>query len=902
MSLPAGSRLGPYEIVAPLGAGGMGEVFRARDTRLGRTVAIKILRPELAGFTDGRARFEREARTIASLAHPHICTLHDVGEADRPNPAPSHESPAPSPVSVSYLVMELLEGETLAQRLAKGPLSVEDTLTYAIQIADALACAHAQGIVHRDLKPSNIMLARSGAARPGSPQAKLLDFGLARLRAEPVPGAADLTQPASPASQGVVLGTLPYMAPEQLEGRDADARTDLFAFGAVVYEMATGRRAFDAPSQAGLIGAILKSDPPPIATVNPAVPPALDRIVKVCLAKNPDERWSTAHDVLLLLKDIKADARSGAEPTAVSRGDRHGRTAWIVAAVALIAAAILAARAVWPRADAPLDFVSVLPAPDTTLTPGEAPQVSPDGRHMAFIATDKSGRTLLYVRTRGSLAVRPLPETDGATLPFWSPDSRQLGFFARGSLKTIGVSGGEPQTLASAPVPRGGTWSSEDVIVFVPYPNELPRRMPAAGGDATGVPVPESVDERRWFPSFLPDGRHYLYLGIDVTRRTATAIRIASLDSTETTELMRSGTSAVYAEPGYLIFRRENALAAQAFDARRLRLEGTPTVVADKVGVGPIGYQVLASASNDGALAYLEPDPGGHLVWFDRSGRRLGTLLEPGLYNSLCITPDGRRIVYDLADAQSNVDIWSIDLVRGVRSRLTFDASVDFYPVCAPNSEEVIFASLRSGPPKLFRQMLASPGSETPLPQPPVPTIPTDWSRDGRLLVYSAYDPKTSWDIWIMPLSGGGQPVAFAATDAEERNGRLSPDGRWMAYTFRQGETTEVYVQPLPAAGTKWQISRGGGRLPVWRPDGRELLYISPDNKLVAVDVTSTPSSFAVGAPRIAAETRVAGWEAASQGSSFAVTPDSQRFLVSHAGDAVRPITLVLNWTGALKK
>jgi len=564
--------------------------------------------------------------------------------------------------------------------------------------------------------------------------------------------------------------------------------------------------------------------------------------------------------------------------------------------------AVLAARTLWPRADAPLGFVSVLPAPGTTLTPGEAPQVSPDGRHVAFIATDKSGKTLLYVRMRGALAARPLPETDDATLPFWSPDSRQLGFFARGSLKTIGVSGGGPQTLASAPVPRGGTWSSEDVIVFVPYPNELPRRIPAAGGNATAVPVPEPVNERRWFPSFLPDGRHYLYLGIDVTRRTPAAIRVASLDSTESTELMRSGTSAVYAEPGYLIFRREDALVAQAFDARRLRLEGTPAVVTDKVGVSAIGYQVLVSASNDGVLAYLEPDPGGHLVWFDRSGRRLGTLLEAGQYNSLCITPDGRRIVYDLADARGNVDIWSLDLARGVRSRLTFEASVDFYPVCAPISEEVAFASLRSGPPKLFRQKLAAPGSETLLPQSPAPKIPTDWSRDGRLLVYSAYDPKTSWDIWVMPLSGGGQPFAFAATDAEERNGRLSPDGRWMAYTFRQSETTEVYVQPFPAAGTKWQVSRGGGRQPVWRPDGRELFYISPDNKIVAVDVIPAPSGFAVGAPRIAAETRVAGWDTTTQGSSFAVTPDGQRFLVSHAGDAVMPITLILNWTSALNK
>ena len=877
MALIPGTRLGPYEILSAIGSGGMGEVYKARDTRLGRSVAIKILRGSLASSADGRARFEREAQTIASLTHPNICTLYDVGRER----------------GLDFLVMELLEGETLAQRLTRGSLSMESTLEYAIHMAAALDCAHRQGIVHRDLKPGNVMLTKSGA--------RLLDFGLATLRTELAEGDEAQTQSLALTEKGTILGTLGYMAPEQLEGRKADARTDLFALGAIVYEMTAGRRPFTASSRAGLIAAILGSEPPPLTTVRAATPPTLDRLVTICLAKSPDDRWSSAHDVLLLVEGIVADTQRVTSPGATPR--RAGGVRFWIAVPLLVAAALFAAWALWPQADQPLDFVSVLPPAGTSLAVAEAPQVSPDGQHVVFPATDAAGRTSLYVRTRGSLTVRPLPDTDDGTLPFWAPDSERLGFFSQGHMKTIAVSGGPPQTLAPAANPRGGTWSRGGVIVFVPFPNDPPQQVPEAGGAARPVPIPELFDERRFYPSFLPDGRHYLYLSIDLDTRNGTAIRIASIDSVETKELVPSTTSAVYAEPGYVIFRREKALVAQRFNSRTLELQGTASVVVEAVGFSPLNYQGFFSVSTTGALAYLESDPGWHLVWFDRLGRRGDAAAPTGQYNSVCISSDGTRVVYDLADTQTgNIDIWSLDLAGGTPSRLTFDPSVDFYPVCSPTGDEVVFGTLRAGPPSMVRQKISSPGGETRILQSGGVNQATDWSHDGRLIIYSTYSQQTSWDIWVLPLSEGGTPVPFAATAAEERNARLSPDGRWMAYALRESGRTDVYIQPFPATGAKWQVSPGGGSYPVWSPSGRELFYLSPSQAIVGVDVTAGASGLAVGSPRIVFETRIAGWERISQGSPFVVTPDGQRFLVSSAGDTVMPITLVLNWPSALNK
>ncbi len=880
MPLSVGSRLGRYEVIAPIGAGGMGEVYRAHDTRLNRAVAIKILPAELSRDPERRARFEREARAVAALNHPHICTLYDI----------SHHA------DVEFLVMELLDGKTLAAQLERGPLEIADVLSYTIEIADALDKAHGLGIVHRDLKPANVMLTRSGV--------KLLDFGLAKLREEDAPIANAPTQTTPPLTgHGQILGTLHYMAPEQLEGRTVDARADLFALGTIVYEMITGRRAFDGSSQAGLIGATLHTSPPPMTRVMPGTPPALERLVAVCLAKDPDDRWSTAHDVLLQLKGI-GEVSQTAPPASVARSGSRERIAWSAAASTALAAFALAAVLFGRRGQEPekmLDLVSILPPAHATLESDEAPQVSPDGRQVAFVARDKAGATWLYVRSRDSLAARPLPDSQQATLPFWSPDSRSLGFFAQGQLKTISISGGSPRTIVRAPVPRGGTWSRDDVILFSARPNEPPYRVPASGGQATPVPVASPVVGFRTFPSFLPDGRHYVYLNLSVETHTGFNIKVASLDSVDTTELVQSKGSAAYAG-GYLLFLRDAALMAQPFDARTLQLSGTPTAIVENVGFNATRYQALFSVSANDVLAYQAPTPGSELAWFDREGRRVGVVGPPGDYNTVCLTADEKRIVYDLADPISGaIDLWTTDIAGARPSRLTFDPAVDFYPVCSPVGDEAIFASIREGPPNLFRLQLAAPGGEKAIVRSPLPKIATDWSRDGKLVVYDILDPKTNWDVAVAPIAGGASITALA-TPAAELTGRLSPNGRWLAYVSNESGTFEVYVQPFPATGAKWQVSKGGGLQPQWRRDGAELFYVTPDKKLIGTAVRTGLSDFIVGASTPLVETRMTGWERISPGCEYAVTADGQRFLVSTATDAVLPIMLGLNWTAALRK
>ena len=877
MSLIPGTRLGPYEIVSQLGGGGMGEVFRARDSRLDRMVALKTLRPEFAADPERRARFEREAHAIGALTHPHICPLYDVGSARIPI--------ADGEDTVEFLVMELLNGETLESRLSQGPLPLAQTIVYAMQIAAALHHAHRLGIVHRDLKPSNIMITGSGA--------RLLDFGLARLRSEHVVGAPVATQTAALTAQGSFLGTLQYIAPEQLEGREVDGRADLFAFGAILYEMVTGRRAFEASSSAALISAILRSQPERLTAINPTLPPSLDRLVTLCLAKNPDDRWASAHDLHLMLKGIGEESAGSPVPSTVQRSRRREWIAWAAAACAVAFALVFAVRNATPRRDAVLDIVSMLPPDTATLTSGEAPVVSPDGRHVVFVATDHTGTTLLYVRARETLAARALSGTDDATLPFWSPDSANIGFFAGGKLKRIPASGGAPQTLANAPVARGGTWNRDGVILFVPYPNQPVHKI---GPDGVATPLPMAVEEIRLFPMFLPDGRHYLYLSLVLSNRTGGSLRIGTVDSPEATDLVASRAPGVYVEPGYLLYRREESLVAQRFDPDSLQLTGSAMTLLDRVGFNPITYQAQFSASSTGVLAYVDAVPVGQLVWYDKLGRRLGTAAQPNGYNSLCLSGDGSRIVYDIADSRSGgVDIWALALPDGSPSRLTSDPAVDFYVACSPSGSDVVFASLRQGVPALYRQNTSAPGSEQPLQKMPGPSIPSDWSRDGKSIVFSAFSPKTNWDIWMVPATGG-QPTPFAATEAEERTGRLSPDGRWMAYSMDQGSGVDVWVQSVPPTRVKWQISQGGGGQAVWHPNGRQLFYLSPKKQIIAVDVNPSGPTFATGTSRVILDARVAGWERTGAGSPYAITPDGERFLVSNAAETAQPITLIFNW------
>ena len=793
------------------------------------------------------------------MTHPNICTLHDVGVEE----------------GIEFLVMELLDGETLAARIERGPLPMSEVLAYAMQIADALDAAHGQGIVHRDLKPSNVMLTRTGA--------KLLDFGLAKLRADHALSEDGVTEVMPLTARGQVLGTVAYMAPEQLAGQPIDQRADIFAFGAIVFEMLTGKRASTTQVMAG-------------------APPALERLVTVCLSKDPEQRWSSAHDVLLQLRSIAESPPVTAE-VAARRDSGRERLAWIVAAIAIAAALVLAAvwqagRGMRSRPEAALDVLSILPDEQTTLERGEAPQVSPDGRRVAFVATDTVGRSGLYVRSLDSLIARLLPDTDAASLPFWSPDSRQLGFFAQGQLKTVALSGGSPHTIAAAPVPRGGTWSHDDVILFSAVPNLALRRVPAGGGQAVDVPMPPA-GQFRLLPRFLPDGRHYLYLDPRTLNGSSFVISVASVDSTESKELLRSSGAATYAS-GYLLFRRDAALMAQPFDVRTLQLSGTPAPIAEDAGVNPLTYQALFSASDGGQLAYRRLGTGSQLTWFDRSGKSLGTAGPPGDYNTLCLTADDKRIVYDVADPVTGaVDIWMFDIAGARSSRLTFAPEVDFYPVCSPSGEEVVFSSLREGPPNLFRLSLGAPGSERAVLRSPSPKIATDWSREGQL-IYTALNQKTGADIEMAPLSGSASK-AVVATAAQEANARLSPDGRWIAYNSNDSGRFEVYVQPFPTTGAKWQISKGGGQGAQWRRDGRELFYVAPDLKLVGVAV-SAGSDFAAGEARTLFETRITSLERSNFGSGYAVTSDGQKFLVNTAPSTIQPVTLILNWAAALGK
>jgi len=900
MRLASGTRLGPYEITAPLGAGGMGEVYRARDTRLERDVALKVLTSDVSLDPERRTRFEREAKAIAALTHPHICTLYDVG----------HEG------EVEYLVMELLEGATLAERLERGSMPVQEALATAIQVADALAAAHRLGIVHRDLKPANIMLTRPSTGRAGPPQVKLLDFGLAKLRADEPGAVGGHTMTGPLTGHGQILGTLHYMAPEQLEGRPVDARADIFAFGAIVFEMLTGRRAFDGSSAASVIGAILREPVAPLSQLVSLSPPALDRVVSTCLAKHPDERWSSAHDVLLQLGGIADAVAAPAASGPVATPAPAPATGTVRATLAKVGAAALAgvvlgvAAGTWMGRSAPasappdtaVERLAIIAPEGVSITRGEAPQISPDGRQVALVGAGASGRSMIYVRHLDSVEWRALAGTEDASLVFWAPDSQRLGFFAGGQLKTTLVSGGTPRSLAPAPVARGGSWSRQDEIIFQGFPTDPPRLVAASGGETTALPVPKGVLGGRWFPAFLPDSRHYLYLASRQDDRLGFAIHIGSIDSPQSRELMRSAGNVAYAAPGIVFFRRGTALMVQRFDPGTGELRDAASQVADDVGFNAITYQGLFSASSGGALVYQGSAPGSELAWFDRRGSRLATVGPPGDYGTLCLTAGDERIVYDLSDpASGTVDVWAGNASGSAASRLTFDRSVDFYPVCSPTTQEVVFASLREGPPNLFRVAADAPGSETAILRSPSPKVPSDWSRGGRWLVYSEFNRDTSFDIRVLPLSGG-DPVLFAGTAADERNGVLSPDGRWMAYQSNETGSSEIYVQPFPRTGARWQISRGGGSQPQWRHDGGELYYLSADRRLMGVALTVRAGQLATGDSTPLFQTRVAPRDPVNLNRQYSVSGDGTRFLVATGTDAPLAITMVRNWRALLKR
>jgi eukaryotic-like serine/threonine-protein kinase len=889
MALSTGTRLGPYEILSALGAGGMGEVYKARDGRLDRTVAIKILPQALAVDPQFRERFDREARAVSHLDHPHICALYDVGEDQ----------------GTAYLVMQYLEGETLETVLKRGALALDQALKTAVEIASALDAAHRAGIVHRDLKPGNIILTKAGA--------KLLDFGLAKA----VPGTASAnlsmlqTTPAAVTAQGTILGTYQYMAPEQIEGDEADARADIFAFGAVLYEMLTGRKAFVGRSQASLLGAILKDEAPRVSAAQPMTPPALDYLVRTCLAKDPNARFQTTHDVALQLRwIIEGGSAVGVPAPVVSKRRSRERLAWTAVAVLgtiAVAAGVVAVVHLRER-PAPVDPVQFTIAPaerSAFIAPADF-SISPDGRQIVFLASasGSAGQStaMLWVRPLATLTARALPGTEGANWAsaFWSPDGRNIGFTSAGKLKKIDVSGGPPITLcAFSGLFSGGTWNEKNVIVFATSDGPL-QKLDAAGGTPTPLIAADKDANDRW-PSFLPDGQHVLYVSV---KGSARELRVASLASAETTVVGSTDTNGVYAS-GHVLFVRGGALMARPFDATALRTTGEAFPVADQVSFTGNAARASMSVSATGMLAYWRG--GGlaisRLTWLDRTGKSLGVVGEASTYANLSLSPDERRVAVAMTTGSPpNRDIWILDLARAdTATRLTFNPGQDADPIWSPDGSQIVFNSNRSGAWNTGYQRAADGGSDDV----PVVTMgrlfdSPDWSHDGRFIVFTGAGKDDTNDLWTVALQGDRKPSPFLQTPFREDSPAFSPDDRWIAYNSDASGRFEVYVRSFPGPGGQFQISRNGGWAPRWRSDGKEMFFLALDGTMMAVDVTPG-KELQAGVPHALFPTRLVK---GSDRHVYAVSRDGKRFLlrVDDERQELVPITVVLNWPGMAKK
>jgi eukaryotic-like serine/threonine-protein kinase len=880
----------------------MGEVYRARDPRLGRDVAIKVLPPAFSADAGRLQRFEQEARAAAALNHPNILAVYDIGT----------DAGAP------FIVSELLEGDTLRDRVNGGPATVRKSIEHALQIARGLAAAHDKGIVHRDLKPENVFVTRDN-------RVKILDFGLAKL-AQDQPayssGSALATMP-SPTQPGVVLGTVGYMAPEQVRGLSVDHRADLFALGAILYELLSGRRAFSRDTAPETMTAILNTEPPDLGSAAEAVPPALVRIVNRCLEKSPSERFQSASDLAFALEALSTSS-SGSTAAEAPVLQRRRPAAWIGwAAAALVVAALtpivyqhLRERPASPR---PMRFqISPMVA---YAGPGNF-GLSPDGRHLAFVGIGSDGIVRLWIRAMDSLEVRPLPGTEivgpAPPPPFWSPDGRFVAWDAGGRLKKLDVSGGLPQTLCDLPsgsVAVGGSWNQAGDIIFGNFGGLL--RVRETGGAPSEITAldPSRKEEFHLLPTFLPDGRHFVYLRVSPTSPELGGTYIGTLDAKPEAQsaerLMPYAVGVTYAAaadsgPGRLLFLREGTLMTQLFDATRLALAGEPVPVAERVGSFRDGGFFSASAND--VLVYRSADTDFQISWFDRQGAVSSRVSEPGGFRGVALSPDGARAVASRTDPQdaAKADLWLFDMARGAGvSRLTSGSSLVEFPVWSPDGKQIAFTFSNSH----LRQKLASPeGDEKELLRSASAGLvrANSWSPDGRFLLYEEPGSNTgsvNMNLFVRP-DNGARSVPFVQTRFNELQGRFSPDGRWVAYVSNQSSVNEVYVRRFTAdfsggsaaTGGSVLVSRGGGSEPRWRGDGREIFYLAPDGKMMAVDVITTPE-FQAGTPKPLFQT--------SAGTIVGdVSADGKRFLlVTPAGpSASAPFTVVLNWTSGLKK
>ena len=905
MTLTSGAKLGPYEIQSKLGAGGMGEVYRARDTRLERVVAIKVLAAHLSSSAELKQRMEREAKAISSLNHPNICHFYDIGSQD----------------GTDYFVMEFLDGQTLADRLRAEALPLPEVYKIGIAVAEALSFAHLHGIVHRDLKPGNIMLTQTGT--------KLMDFGLAKPMGMQSAGSSSASAPPSftaaatlsgPSpltpltTAGTIIGTIQYMAPEQIEGREADARSDIFAFGCVLYEMATGKRPFQGKSQLSLASAILEQEAVPIGSVKPLVPSAFEHVVTTCLQKAPGERFQSAHDIKLQLQwllaakptmEKAADEEPPALASAVTGLLRRPMT-WVATVIgALLLGAIVGF--VLHRPAPAASIRTVINPPEKThinLTGDNAgpPVVSPDGSMIAFAATGLDGKTSIWVRPTNSLDARPLTGTDGGIFPFWSFDSRSVAFFADGKLKVVEFSGGSPQVIADAGFGRGGAWGADGVIVFSPATQDRLYRTSINGGAITPLTTLQSPQQtsHRW-PFFLPDGKHFLYLAInhDPSKSANDAVYYASVDGSVNRLLFKSKSNAIYAD-GYLIFARNEQLLAQPFNSSSGTLSGEPQALAKDVANDPTTWHMDVAASNNGLLLY---GTGGgdygtvELFWVDRTTKKQSTIAG-GLtnVNNYSLSPQGDRIALEMDNGVS--DIWVQEITRGVRTRLTFGPIYNNGPRWSPDGKWILYTSNRNGRFQLFRKPSDGGGAEEELLSDDQLLFPSDWSQDGKYILYFRGIPGAQ-DIWALPLDGDRKPFQVVPTTPStfRTEPKLSPNGRWLTYRSNESGSDQIYVAAFKGGTGKWQVSSNGGLHPAWSHDGKELYFANTGNSVWVVPVKEFNGALQFGAARA----DINNWS--TPDPYYQVSPDGKKMLLYQVSQQVSDsVTVVSDFASALKQ
>ena len=904
MVVSSGTRFGPYEIQSLLGAGGMGEVYRARDTRLDRTVAIKVLPSHVSDQSEARDRFDREARAISALSHPNICHLYDVGSQD----------------GTSYLVMEYLEGETLADRLRKGPLPLEIFFKIAIEICEGLDKAHRSGVVHRDLKPGNIMLTASGA--------KLMDFGLAKAPPIPAVHSSGLTLTVStPAAsqpltaKGTVVGTFQYMSPEQLEGQDADVRSDIFALGAVLYEMLTGKRAFEGKSALSVVSAIIGKEPEPITSVKPMTPPMLNRAIRRALAKDPEQRWQTARDLALDLKWIEGEGThaSGTLP-AEARGDWRKGLPWLIAGAIGLAIVALGI-AFFPSSPKPQQLIRLTAdiGADVKLYKdlGISAALAPNGARVVFVGVGSEGKRYLYVRSLDQLQASLLAGTEGAADPFFSPNSEWVGFFAGGKLKKIAVLGGAAVTLCDAPSGRGGAWSEDGTIIFSPGLRTALSKVSAAGGTPqplVNFDTQAGEATQRW-PQFLPGGNSVLFTSDTHGGNYEDAdIVVYSISSGQRKKLIQGGYYGRYVPTGHIVYMHEGTMFAVPFDRKRLGLTGSPTPVLEGVTANP-GDASMQVSFADRTLMYVPGHSGFHLAsiyWMDHEGKFTPVREAPGDYYMPALSPDGKRLALSINDGKKS-DIWVDDLARDNLTRLTFDGN-NLGPVWTPDGQRITYVHFEDpahGESDIYWTRADGTGSPFRLTETRNRKLPSSWHPSGKILAFDQYMPGGNYSTSTVVIDGDdkqgwkpGKIAPFMTSSYPEWESSFSPDGRWLAYDSSESGEFQVYVRPFPGPGGKWQVSTGGGRYPKWSRASKELFYRTLDSKIMVAPYSVSGGSFVPGKPQLWSP----GQFTERLGSvNFDIHPDGKRFVVlkspaSQEDSAPSKFTFVFNFFDELRR